>query len=217
MPWLDPEDEPRPMENHKEVWRECPDCGADYLLRPLAPGELLQCRRCDARLATAKGSASLQAAWALVLTGLILLVLANVYPVMKFTVAGNSQSNLVVTGIEGLVRQGYGPLAALVLFSSIVAPALYLLLLCYVLAADCTGGNWPGISAAWRWAELLAPWNLVPVFAVACLVAVVRLDLLGTVTWEHGALFIVLLSACCLVLGRVLDRERIEVLRGEAA
>lgn len=205
------------MENDIEVWRECPDCGADYLMRPLAQGELLQCRRCDARLATAKVSASLQSAWALVLTGLILLVLANVFPVMKFSVAGNSQSNLVVTGIEGLVRQGYGPLAALVLFSAIVAPALYLLLLCYVLASACTGRRWPGVSAAWRWAQLLAPWNLVPVFAVACLVAVVRLDLLGTVTWEHGALFIVLLSACCLVLGRVLDRERIEVLREEAA
>lgn len=204
------------METQKEDWRECPDCGADYLMRPLAPGELLQCRRCDARLATAKGSASLQSAWALVITALILLVLANVFPVMKFTVAGNSQSNLVITGIEGLVQQGYGPLAALVLFSAVVAPGLYLLMLCYVLASACAGRKWPGVSSAWHWAERLAPWNLVPVFAVACLVAVVRLDLLGTVSWEHGALFIVLLSACCLALDRILDRERIEVLREDA-
>jgi uncharacterized paraquat-inducible protein A len=40
----------------------------------------------------------------------------------------------------------------------------------------------------------------VPVFLVACMVAVVRLDLLGTVTWQKGAVFIVLLSLCCLIL-----------------
>jgi uncharacterized paraquat-inducible protein A len=48
--------------------------------------------------------------------------------------------------------------------------------------------------------EKLAPWNLVPVFLVACMVAVVRLDLLGTVTWQKGTVFVVLLSLCCLIL-----------------
>ena len=126
--------------------------------------------------------------------------MANVLPVMTFDVAGAEQSNRIITGVRGLIAQDYGPLAALVFFSAILAPALYLLLACYVLSARCLGRTWPFDLQAWRLAEKLSPWILVPVFAVACLVAVVRLELLGTVNWHLGALFVVLLSVCFLVL-----------------
>ena len=143
--------------------------------------------------------------------------MANVFPNMTFNVAGRTQSNLVVTGIWGLVDQGYGPLAALVFFCSIAAPGIYLLVLTYALAATAAGGGWPLQAFAWRWAEAIEPWSLVPVYAVACLVAVVRLRLLGSVSWDDGAFFIVLLSLCCLALGRMVDRERIDVFRGGLA
>ncbi len=147
------------------------------------------------------------------ITGSTLLVLANLFPVMTFNVAGRTQSNLIITGISGLFEQGYGPLAVLVFFCAIGAPAIYLGLLCYTLGATMMKLRLPGLRRAWRWAELAEPWSLIPVFAVACLVAVVRLDLLGAVTWGNGAVFVVLLSLCCLILGRMLDRERIDVLR----
>lgn len=194
-------------------WKSCPDCEATYRPRPLAPGQQLRCTRCGARLAQGRKSHSVQTPLALAVTGLALFVLANVYPVMTFDVAGRSQSNLIITGILGLVQQGYGPLAMLVFFCAIAAPALYLGLLCYTLSAGLLRARWPGIDRAWRWVELLEPWSLVPVFVVACLVAVVRLELLGTVYWGHGALYAMMLSLCCLVLGRMLDRERIETLR----
>ncbi len=196
-------------------WRECPDCGAAYRLRPLAPGLQLRCTRCGARLAQGRKSSSLQGPLAFAFTGMALLLLANFFPVMTFDVAGRMQSNLIITGISGLVQQGYGPLAVLVFFCAIGAPAAYLGLLCYTLTAGMLGARWPGLDRAWRWVELVEPWSLVPVFAVACLVAVVRLELLGTVRWDSGAVYVVLLSLCCLVLGRMLDRERIEVLREE--
>lgn len=88
-------------------------------------------------------------------------------------------------------------------FSAILAPALYLLFGSYVLTARLLGRSWPWDFQAYRAMELLAPWNLVPVFLVACLVAVVRLDLLGTVTWQRGAVFVVLLSICCLILEQI--------------
>jgi paraquat-inducible protein A len=137
---------------------------------------------------------------AVALTGLVLLVLANAFPVLTFDVAGARQSNHVFTGVQGLLAQDYAPLAALVFFCAILAPALYLVLACYVLTARCLGKSWPGDVQIWRLVERLAPWNLVPVFLVACMVAVVRLDLLGTVTWQKGTVFVVLLSLCCLIL-----------------
>ncbi|MFZ4482886.1 MAG: paraquat-inducible protein A [Chthoniobacterales bacterium] len=196
-------------------WRTCPDCEAPFRPRPLAPGHQLRCKRCGARLGQGRKSDSLQTPMALAVTGSTLLLLANVFPVMTFDVAGRTQSNLIITGISGLFDQGYGPLAVLVFFCAIGAPAIYLGLLCYTLSATMMRARVPGLQRAWHWVELAEPWSLIPVFAVACLVAVVRLDLLGTVTWGNGAVFVVLLALCCLLLGRMLDRERIDMLREE--
>ena len=122
---------------------------------------------------------------------------------MTFDVMGAKQSSSIFTGVRGLLAQDYPPLAALVFFSAILAPALYLLFGSYVLTARLLGRSWPWDFQAYRAMELLAPWNLVPVFFVACMVAVVRLDLLGTVTWQRGAVFVVLLSICCLILEQI--------------
>jgi paraquat-inducible protein A len=181
-------------------WDSCHACEATYRHRALAKGEKLFCARCGELLDVARIDTLRQDGLALALTGLVLLVLANVFPVMTFDVAGAEQSNHIITGVQGLIGQNYAPLAVLVFFSAILAPFLYLLLGSYVLTARCLGQVWPFDFKLYRVIEWLAPWNLVPVFAVACLVAVVRLDLLGTVTWKTGAIFVVLLSLCCLLL-----------------
>lgn len=166
----------------------------------LSRGEKLCCSRCGELLAAPRLQSARQHALAVGLTGIILLVLANAFPIMTFDVSGATQSNHIITGVQGLVSQDYAPLAALVFFCAILAPALYLLLGSYVMTARCLGKHWPGDFRIYRLVAALAPWNLVPVFLVACLVAVVRLDLLGTVTWQKGVVFVVLLSVCCLIL-----------------
>lgn len=184
-------------------WDHCHACEAPYRHVFLASGEKLYCSRCGELLDSGRSATARQQALALAMTGLVLLGLANVYPVMTFNVAGATQSNHIFTGVQGLISQGYAPLAVLVFFSAILAPALSLVLASYVLSARCLGLVWPGDFRLWRVVEWLAPWNLVPVFAVACLVAVVRLDLLGTVSWQQGAFFVVLLSVCILALEQI--------------
>lgn len=174
------------------------------------------CGRCGARLGLGREKASLQSAFALVVTGLCLLVLANVYPIMTFDVAGNTQTNHIFTGVRGLVDQGYAPLALLVFFCAMAAPFVYLTLMLYAITARFLRRPLPGVWGAARLIEVVGPWNLVPVFVVACGVAVVRLELLGKVTWHAGVVFALLLSVCCLVLTQMFDRERIEVLIMEA-
>jgi paraquat-inducible protein A len=184
-------------------WDECHDCGAAFRHVQLAPGEKLYCARCGELLQAGRVATAQQRALALAVTALVLLALANIFPIMTFNVAGATQSNHIFTGVKGLMQQQYAPLAGLVFFSAILAPVLALVGGCYVLSARCLGREWPGDYRVWRWAEALAPWNLVPVFAVACMVAVVRLDLLGTVSWEIGVLFVVLFSLCTLALEQI--------------
>lgn len=181
-------------------WDTCHACEAAYVHRELARGEKLFCARCGELLATPRAALARQRGLAIALTGLVVLAMANIFPIMTFDVAGAEQSNHIYTGVQGLLSQNYAPLAALVFFCAIFAPAVYLLLISYVLTARSLGLHFPWDFEAWRIVERLAPWNLVPVFLVACLVAVVRLDLLGTVTWRIGVVFVVLASLCCLVL-----------------
>jgi paraquat-inducible protein A len=142
--------------------------------------------------------------------GLLLVVLANVNPILTFDVAGNMQSNLVVTGVFDLFDQGYWPVAALVFFAGIAGPALHLGAVAYVASACCLGVRWPALRAAAKLAETMESWNLVPVYAVATVVAVVKLDMLGAVAWQVGALWVLALSLCSLFAAQFFDRDLVE-------
>jgi len=152
---------------------------------------------------------TIPAAWALSTTGLILMVLANIYPIMSFSIAGNSQENLIVTGIAGLWLQGYGLLSVLVFFCVIAAPALYLVTVWYACAAWCLHRRWRGLPAILNVAAFLESWNLVPVFSVACVVAMVKLETLGSVRWEFGAFWMLIYALCILLTIQYFDRKKL--------
>lgn len=194
----------------REVWLHCPRCRADCLDRPLSTGEFLQCLRCGAEVKSSKGGhRSIVAAWAFSTTALILMYLANTSPILKFDVVGNYQENLIITGVEGLWNQGFGSLAALVFFSAILAPALYLWSVWYVCALFTLNLRWRGRRFFLGMARNLESWNLMPVFAIACVVSVVKLRTLGTVTWEPGAIWVALLSLFTLLTIQFFDRREI--------
>lgn len=195
-----------------EVWLHCPRCRAECLDRPLATGEFLRCGRCGAEVkASTGGRRSIVAAWAFSTTSLILIFLANTTPILKFDVVGNFQENRIMTGVEGLWEQGFEPLAALVFFSAIAAPALYQLSVWYVSALCTLRLRWPGRWFFFGMAKNLESWNLMPVFAIACVVSVVKLRTLGSVTWEPGAIWIALLSLFTLLTIQFFDRRQIMV------
>jgi paraquat-inducible protein A len=138
---------------------------------------------------------------------LILCLLANLYPILTFDVAGNSQSNHILTGVLALIWMGYWPVALLVFFCAVAAPVLYFAAVWYVAGACCLNVRWPMAGHVARWAEWIEPWSLVPVFAIACVVSVVKLDMLGSVAWDKGIFWIALLAVCSFGLSQVFDRE----------
>lgn len=192
------------------TWLTCPRCHAPCRDRELADGEFLRCGRCREQLKSSRGILSTSKAWALSTAAIILLVLANTEPVLTFSIAGNSQENLIITGIEGLWRQGYEPLSALVLFSAIVAPFLYLASIWYVAAACCSNRRLPLVPRILRISGVLESWTLLPVFAAACAVSVVKLRTLGHVAWESGAIWVALCSLFTLLTVQAFDRRSVE-------
>ena len=187
------------MSGSADAWLVCPRCHAGCRDRRLGAREFLICSRCGEELKGTGGVRAMQCACAFSATALVLTLLANVYPVLSFDVAGNSQENLIFTGVEGLWSQGYRGIASLVFFSAIAAPALYLSTVFFVSACCCLGWRLRSAIPMLRLAETLESWNLIPVFAVACVVSVVKLDTLGQVTWEAGAIWMALLAVFTLL------------------
>ncbi|CAN5478388.1 paraquat-inducible protein A [soil metagenome] len=194
----------------ENIWIKCPDCEAPCRDRALPRRGELKCVRCGAVLKKRRMGDTMQLAWALATAALPLLVLANVESIMTFNIAGNRQSNLIITGVFGLVDQGYWPVSVLVFFSAIAAPTIHLVTVWYVVGACCLRQKWPGVKRALRLAEHLEAWNLVPVYAVGTMVAAVKLDMLGQVEWDQGAFWVVILSVCTLFIVQVFDREAAE-------
>lgn len=176
----------------------------------MAPNEELHCGRCSQVLLKGYRTTTLQPAVALSITGLFLAILANTYPIMIFEVAGDSQENRIITGVLQLVNQGYWPIAALVFFSAICAPILYFSSILYVSVACCLRKRFPFVNGLSEFVEQINDWNLVPVFAIACLAAVVKLKLLGTVHWRSGMLWVALLSYCSIILAQAFDKDLVE-------
>lgn len=175
----------------------CKICRTRIRKRKLAANEELHCARYSYPVIRNHHASSLQPALALGITGVILVLLANFYPIMIFEVVGKAQENLVITGVIQLSNQGYWPIALLVFFSAIAAPFLYFTSVLYVSISCCLMKRLPYVKQIANLAELINAWNLIPVFAIACLAAVVRLKLLGNVHWRAGMLWIALLAAAC--------------------
>lgn len=150
------------------------------------------------------------AALAFALAALITLIPANMSPILIFSVAGNSRQNLIITGVEGLWRQGFAPLGVLVFFSAIMAPVLYLAAVSYVSLGLILHRRFPLTDISFRLSGFLEAWNLLPVFAVACIVSVVKLRTLGTVSWEAGALWIFIASLLTMLAMQCFDKRCVE-------
>jgi paraquat-inducible protein A len=192
-------------------WIQCHRCHAPLRDRQLKAHEFLCCGRCGEQIKSAHPGRTMTAAWAFATAALITLIPANMNPILIFSVAGNYQENLIITGVEGLWMQGFQPLGALVFFSAILAPVFYLLSVSYVSACWTLQMRLPCMGAALRLVEALEPWNLLPVFAIACMVSVVKLRTLGTVSWEPGSLWILATAVLTMLAIQCFDRKCAEL------
>jgi paraquat-inducible protein A len=142
--------------------------------------------------------------------GLFAAVLANLNPILTFSVSGRTQDGYMLTGAVELFCQGYWPLAMLVFFAGILAPILYLAAIFFVSFACVTGWRFPWVGKVNSWIRFIEPWNLVPVFAIATVVSVVKLRTLGTVEWDMGARWVLGMSFFSLSAFYAFDRRLVK-------
>jgi len=194
----------------------CEFCDLFHEPPTLRPGEKAYCSRCGGVIAKESRS-PIEGTLALALAAALLLVLANWFPFLRFSLEGQVQENKIITGVIGLWAAGQGGLALLILFTTVLAPALRILGLLYVLLPLWIRRVPAGVSGALRFQERLVSWAMLDVYMLALLVALVKLAQMADVQLELGAFCFVALFVVLTLVGVAYDREalwdRVEELR----
>lgn len=165
------------------------------------------CHRCGALLYRSVPD-SAQRVVALSLSGLILFAVANIYPFLAFDVGTQSTQTTLFTGVRELYAQGLWALAGLVFFTCIAAPLIQLVLMMHIFLPVMLGRSSYAVKPAFRLLLQLREWNMIEVFMIGILVALVKLTKMATIIpgvamWSFMALIFVLTGAMTSIDGRV--------------
>jgi len=195
----------------------CHECDALLRERPLRPGSQARCPRCGGVLQRGRRN-SIDRTLALVMAGLVLFTLANVYPFMTFRLEGREQQSSLVDGAITLWREGLPELGVLVFMTSVGFPLLELLGLLYVLL-PLRLGQPPArhFGPVFRAILAIGPWGMLEVYMLGVLVAIVKLSEMATLTpgiafWSFCGL-IVATTAANAALDPITVWKRLEASR----
>lgn len=158
----------------------CLHCDLLQRLPELEAGASARCPRCSKELWRRRED-SLNRTLALTLAAAVLYVIANSVPMLGLTIVGREASTTVFGGAEHLWDDGQQIVAALVLFTAIVAPALQIgLMLAIVLGAQREPApRWVGTLL--RHHPTTRIWSMIEVMMVGVLVALVKIADYATV------------------------------------
>ena len=165
-----------------------------------------------------KGGLDYTLAWAL--TAVVLLVVANMFPVVSLEVQGQKTHATLLAAALALHREGMTVIALVVLGTLIVAPALELGALLYLIGPLQAGRIVAGFGPIFRLIHALRTWQMFEVFMLAIFVSVVKLSHLASVIPGLGLwAFFGLMFASVATVASYDEKEvwdHVEVLRGQS-
>ncbi|MBV1789782.1 paraquat-inducible protein A [Marinobacterium sp. D7] len=164
----------------------CHDCTA---LWPLALEEQ-HCPRCGALLHSREPN-SLVRTWALLITSALLMLPANLLPIMRVTMlSSQGDASTIMGGVIELTKHGLWGIAIVVLAASILIPVGKILALGSLLIAIQFGKatNLKQKMVMFRIVHWIGRWSMLDIFVVGILVALVQFGNLAYIVGQTGAL-----------------------------
>ena len=167
----------------------CHTC--DLLVAPPALGHASRCPRCGSAVHGIRAEQSLSRTWAYLSAATLLLVPANIFPVMTVIRFGQGEPSTIMAGVLHLIHDGAWPLGLLVFFASVVVPITKIAAISFLLVSVQRGSTWRrrDRTLLYRMTEAVGAWSMIDIFLVGILVALVRMDGLATIYPGIGATF----------------------------
>lgn len=163
-----------------DAYVACRECDLIHRRRPLPPNGVASCTRCGAVLYRSRRN-SLDRTLAMSVTGLILLLVANLFPFLVLNFEGQIRETLLITGIIQLYRQGLPLVASLALLTGIIFPFIELVGLVYLLLPLRFNHRPYRMVTVFLLIRSLQPWAMVEVFVLGILIAIVKLVDMATI------------------------------------
>lgn len=208
------------MQNEKQLTAKslgmvlCHDCHKLLKYPEAKVQESLLCPRCGAKVHQ-RHPDSLARTWSLVITAAILLIPANLFPIMTFTITGSGEPSTIIDGVLLMVHHDMIPIAIVVFIASIAVPFLKLAGLVALL-----------LSVQFKWStnrrqrttmytliETIGRWSMLDVFVIAILGALVELGFLANVkagpagTFFCAAVVVTMFAAMSFDTRLIWDKE----------
>jgi paraquat-inducible protein A len=182
----------------------CEACG----LVSVPDGDHAECPRCGSPLHARKPSSHART-WAYLLSGAILYIPANYFPVLTVIQLGAGEPSTIIGGVEDLIAAHLYPLAILVLTASILVPVLkiaglVILLLAAIATAPVTDSTvrLRQRTTVYHIVAWVGRWSMVDIFMESLLGALVQFSGLVTIAPGLGAL-----AFCAVVILTMLAAE----------
>jgi len=158
----------------------CLDC---HLLTTKGDGVLqMRCPRCGARLHLRKTN-GMARTWALLITSLILLLPANLLPIMTVTYLGEKEPNTIIEGIEHFIQSGEYFIAIIIFFASILVPIFKVAgIMLIMISIQKRWQTWlKHRTLMFRVIKFIGRWSMLDIFVIAVMVALVNLGTFTTI------------------------------------
>lgn len=198
----------------------CPACAAAQRLPRLGRGERALCTRCGDEIARGRADASdARTAAAFALAALILLVPANIEPILVLEYLGRARSSTIWQGCVALWDEGMWVVAIVVFLASIAIPFAKLGAI-FFLTAAAGSSRWTALRLRLlAWLETIGRWSMLDVFLLAILVALIKLDGLSTARPGMGLFFFAAVVVLTMIASSSFDARslRAELARERSA
>ncbi|KAA3607634.1 MAG: paraquat-inducible protein A [Candidatus Scalindua sp. AMX11] len=182
----------------------CHDCHKLLRYPEIKEHQKLICPRCGANVHKRRPG-SLTKTWALVITALICLIPANMYPIMTLVYRGQGEPSTIIAGVLLLVKEHMIPIALVVFIASIAVPFLKIAGLIWLLLSVQFKWNLRRRQRTimYRAIEAIGRWSMLDIFVISILVTLVNLGSLAEITgglagtFFCAAVVMTMLAAVC--------------------
>jgi paraquat-inducible protein A len=186
------------------MFEACPEC--DLLLNPALakPGDKAHCPRCGYLLQRPRKQ-SIERTLALSFTGLILIIPANLLPMIGIKIFGNSLDGNLWSGVSALIKEDMWAVAVLVLLSSVLIPIVNLGLAFLISLHLFIRKSNRHIARWMSWFQHLNEWSMLEVYALGIIVACVKLSSIAELRFGLGLYAFIALLIVNAMLSNELD------------
>ncbi|WP_299878631.1 paraquat-inducible protein A [uncultured Cocleimonas sp.] len=176
----------------------CHDCDLFLQVPQLRVGQSATCPRCNAFLFKNQKN-SVDRSLAFAITGLILYVISNMFPLLSLRALGTTQDETLISTSVSLFKADMPLLSIVVLFTTVIFPATTLLGTIFILMQVKMDKFNDYTAPLFRFLRSTDTWGMLEIFMLALLVAMVKLGDVAEVVFGTS-----LYAFCLLILSLTL-------------